>query len=102
MIAIVDIQGQQFKVTAGQKLYVHHLDNVQGDKVSFDNVLLLDNGSVQVGSPKIDGASVSATVLGHQKGDKVIVYKKKRRKGLEKKNGHRQSFTRISIDSINA
>lgn len=102
MIAIVDIQGQQFKVKAGQKLYVHHLDNEQGDKVSFDNVLLLDNGSVQIGSPKIDGASVSATVLGHQKGDKVIVYKKKRRKGLEKKNGHRQSFTRISIDSINA
>ncbi|MEP7195166.1 MAG: 50S ribosomal protein L21 [Saprospiraceae bacterium] len=100
MLAIVNIQGQQFKVKAGQKVYVHRLDNEQGDKVSFDEVLLLDNGSVQVGSPKIDGAKVEATVLSHLKGDKVIVYKKRRRKGLEKKNGHRQSFTHISIDSI--
>ena len=102
MLAIVNIQGQQFKVSAGQKIYVHHLTASEGDKLTFGEVLLVDNGSVRIGSPHIDGASVSATVLNHQKGDKVIVYKKKRRKGLEKKNGHRQSFTRISIDSINA
>ncbi|MFN8280178.1 MAG: 50S ribosomal protein L21 [Saprospiraceae bacterium] len=102
MLAIVNIQGQQFKVSAGQKIYVHQLPASEGDKLTFDEVLLLDDGSVRIGSPSIEGASVSATVLNHQKGDKVIVYKKKRRKGLEKKNGHRQSFTRISIDSINA
>ena len=102
MLAIVNIQGQQFKVKSGQKLYVHRIEANEGDKLSFDEVLLLDNGTVQIGSPKIQGASVEVTVLNHQKGDKVIVYKKQRRKGLEKKNGHRQSFTRISIDSINA
>ena len=102
MLAIVNIQGQQFKVSAGQKIYVHQLPASEGDKLTFDEVLLLDDGAVRIGSPSIEGASVSATVLNHQKGDKVIVYKKKRRKGLEKKNGHRQSFTRISIDSINA
>lgn len=102
MLAIVNIQGQQFKVKSGQKIYVHHLDNQAGDKVSFDEVLLIDNGTVQIGSPKIDGARVEATVLSHAKGDKLIVYKKKRRKGFEKKNGHRQSFTQISIDSISA
>ncbi|MCC6814892.1 MAG: 50S ribosomal protein L21 [Saprospiraceae bacterium] len=102
MIAIVNIQGQQFKVKSGQKVYVHHLDNKEGDKVTFDDVLLVENGSIQIGTPKLEGVSISATVLGHAKGDKVIVYKKKRRKGLEKKNGHRQSFTQISIDSINA
>ncbi|NOT36469.1 MAG: 50S ribosomal protein L21 [Saprospiraceae bacterium] len=102
MLAIVNIQGQQFKVQSGQKIYVHHLDNQAGDKVSFEEVLLVDNGSIQIGSPTVAGARVEATVLNHAKGDKVIVYKKKRRKGLEKKNGHRQSFTRISIDSITA
>ncbi len=102
MLAIVNIQGQQFKVKQGQKLYVHHIDANKGDKVSFDQVLLLDNGSVRIGSPKLEGVTIDATVLNHQQGDKVIVYKKKRRKGLEKKNGHRQSFTQISIDSINS
>lgn len=87
MLAIVNIQGQQFKVSAGQKLYVHHIEANAGDKVKFDNVLLVDNGTIQIGSPSIQGASVDATIISHQKGDKVIVYKKKRRKGLEKKNG---------------
>ncbi|HRG32163.1 MAG: 50S ribosomal protein L21 [Saprospiraceae bacterium] len=101
MIAIVNIQGQQFKVAAGQKVYVHHIDAEKGASVSFDDVLMLSNdGATTIGAPAIKGAKVEATVLDHVKGDKVIVYKKKRRKGLEKKNGHRQSFTQIKIESI--
>jgi large subunit ribosomal protein L21 len=101
MIAIVNIQGQQFKVSAGQKVYVHHIDAEKGASVSFDDVLMLSNdGATTIGAPAIKGAKVEATVLDHVKGDKVIVYKKKRRKGLEKKNGHRQSFTQIKIESI--
>ena len=101
MIAIVNIQGQQFKVAAGQKVYVHHIDAEKGAAISFDDVLMLSNdGTTTIGAPGIKGAKVEATVLDHVKGDKVIVYKKKRRKGLEKKNGHRQSFTQIKIESI--
>jgi large subunit ribosomal protein L21 len=101
MIAVVNIQGQQFKVSAGQKIYVHHLPNEAGDSVQFDQVLLLeDSGSTSIGTPTVSGASVKATVLSHVKGDKVIVYKKKRRKGYEKKNGHRQQFSQIKIESI--
>ena len=101
MIAIVNIQGQQFKVAAGQKVYVHHTDAEKGASVSSDDVLMLSNdGATTIGAPAIKGAKVEATVLDHVKGDKVIVYKKKRRKGLEKKNGHRQSFTQIKIESI--
>ena len=101
MIAIVNIQGQQFKVAAGQKVYVHHIDAEKGASVSFDDVLMLSNdGATTIGAPAIKGAKVEATVLDHVKGDKVIVYKKKRRRGLEKKNGHRQSFTQIKIESI--
>ncbi len=100
MFAIVTIAGQQFKVEEGQELFVHQLEANEGDNVSFDQVLLVDNdGKVQVGAPTLK-ASVNATVLGHQKGDKVIVFKKKRRKGYKKKNGHRQRFTKIKIDSI--
>ena len=100
MYAIVSIAGQQFKVSSGQEIFVHKLPAEAGDKLTFDEVLLLDNeGDVQVGTPTLK-ASVSATVLNHQKGDKVIVFKKKRRKGYRKKNGHRQSFTKIKIDSI--
>ena len=103
MIAIVNIAGQQFKVTEGQELFVHQLEAAAGSSVSFDQVLMVDNnGSVQVGMPVISNAKVSATVIGNQKGDKVIVFKKKRRKGYQKKNGHRQSFTKIKIDSISA
>ena len=101
MLAIVTIAGQQFKVEEGQEIFVHQLDASAGDNVSFDNVHMLINGdSTSVGTPVISGASVGATVLNHQKGDKVIVFKKKRRKGYQVKNGHRQSFTKIKIDSI--
>jgi large subunit ribosomal protein L21 len=104
MIAVLNIQGQQFKVKEGQKLYVHRLDAETGDQVSFDQVLMLtaDGGSTTVGTPTLNGAKVQAKVLAHVKGDKVIVYKKKRRKGLEKKNGHRQSFSQIEIQSIHS
>ncbi|MEL7022034.1 MAG: 50S ribosomal protein L21 [Bacteroidota bacterium] len=100
MFAIVTIAGQQFKVEEGQEIFVHRLEATEGDKVSFDQVNLVDNnGSLQIGKPVLN-AKVNATVLGHQKGDKVIVFKKKRRKGYRKKNGHRQSFTKIKVDSI--
>ncbi|MFN5370129.1 MAG: 50S ribosomal protein L21 [Bacteroidia bacterium] len=103
MYAIVDIAGQQFKVEKDQTVFVHRLENKEGDKVSFENVLLVDNnGSVKVGAPTVSGASVSAKVLSHLKGDKVIVFKKKRRKGYQKSNGHRQQFTKIVIEGINA
>ena len=101
MFAIVTIAGQQFKVEKDQEIFVHKMDAAEGDSVSFDQVNLVDNGgTVNVGTPQLAGASVSATVLGHQKGDKVIVFKKKRRKGYRVKNGHRQSFTKIKINSI--
>ena len=101
MYAIVDIAGQQFKVEAGQKIYVHRLQNEVGTQVSFDKVLLTDNnGEVKVGVPYVSGASVTAKVLDHLKGNKVIVFKKKRRKGYDKKNGHRQYLTQLQIESI--
>ncbi len=102
MYAIVDIAGQQFKVEKGVKVYVHRLDAEEGAKVDFDKVLLVDNGgAVTVGKPTVEGASVSAEIIKHLKGDKVIVFKKKRRKGYKKKNGHRQFLTQIEIKSIN-
>ena len=101
MYAIVEIAGQQFKVEKDQQIFVHRLDAEEGAKVDFDKVLLVDNdGKVNVGAPAISGAKVTAKVLGHMKGDKVIVFKKKRRKGYRVKNGHRQSFTQIEIQSI--
>jgi len=101
MYAIVEIAGQQFKVSKDQKVYVHRLGEEEGNKISFDKVLLLDdNGTVTLGAPAIDGASVEAKILKHLKGDKVIVFKKKRRKGFKKKNGHRQSLTQIIIEGI--
>ncbi|SEP99617.1 50S ribosomal protein L21 [Flavobacterium urocaniciphilum] len=101
MYAIVEIAGQQFKVSKDQKVYVHRLGSDVDAKVSFDKVLLIDNGgSVTLGAPAIEGASVEAKVLQHLKGDKVIVFKKKRRKGYKKKNGHRQSLTQIIIENI--
>jgi large subunit ribosomal protein L21 len=103
MFVIVSIAGQQFKVEEGQQIFVHQLDAKEGDKMSFDQVHLVSSGSdVTLGKPNVSGASVKATVLGHQKGDKVIVFKKKRRKGYRVKNGHRQSFTKIKIESITA
>jgi large subunit ribosomal protein L21 len=101
MYAIVEIAGQQFKVAKDQKVFVHRLQEDEGSNVNFENVLLLDNdGQVQVGAPAIDGAQVSAKILRHLKGDKVIVFKKKRRKGYKKKNGHRQYLSEIQIESI--
>lgn len=101
MYAIVEIAGQQFKVAKDQKVFVHRLDAKEGDKVQFDNVLLIDNnGSVNIGAPAIEGAAVKASVARHLKGDKVIVFKKKRRKGYKVKNGHRQSLTEITIEEI--
>jgi large subunit ribosomal protein L21 len=103
MYAIVEIAGQQFKVEQGRKIYVHRLQANEGDKLEFDQVLLVeDNGKVSVGSPVISGAKVNATVVSHLKGDKVIVFKKKRRKGYQKWNGHRQQFSQIMIDGISA
>ena len=103
MYAIVEIAGQQFKVVKDQKVFVNRLQTEEGKKVSFDNVLLLADGdNVTVGAPAIDGAQVGAKVLKHLKGDKVIVFKKKRRKGYRVKNGHRQSLTEIVIESIAA
>src|SRR5690606_13219949 len=102
MYAIVEIAGQQFKVSKDQKVFVHRLEGNEGDAVSFAKVLLVDdNGSITVGAPAIDGASVEARVVKHLKGDKVIVFKKKRRKGYKKKNGHRQSLTLIQVSGIN-
>ena len=101
MYAIVEIAGQQFKVEKDQKVFVHRLQTEEGKKVAFDNVLLLADGDkVTVGAPVINGAQVGAKVLKHLKGDKVIVFKKKRRKGFRVKNGHRQSLTEIQIDNI--
>lgn len=103
MYAIVEIAGQQFKVQKDQRVFVHRLDAKEGDKVEFDRVLLADNdGKVSIGAPAIEGAKVTATVTRHVKGDKVIIFRKNRRKGYRKKNGHRQSFTEISIKSIKA
>ncbi len=101
MYAIVDIAGQQFKVEKDQKLYVHRLEAEEGKKVSFDKVLLIDSGSkISVGDPLVKGAEVSAKIISHMKADKVLVFKKKRRKGYEKLNGHRQYMTQIQIESI--
>ncbi len=101
MYAIVEIAGQQFKVVKDQKVFVHRLQTEEGKQVAFDNVLLLSDGDkVTIGAPAIGGAQVSAKVLKHLKGDKVIVFKKKRRKGYRVKNGHRQSLTEIQIENI--
>ena len=101
MYAIVEIAGQQFKVVKDQKVFVHRLQTEEGKQVAFNNVLLLSDGDkVTIGAPAIDGAQVGAKVLKHLKGDKVIVFKKKRRKGYRVKNGHRQSLTEILIESI--
>ncbi|MBT8324193.1 MAG: 50S ribosomal protein L21 [Winogradskyella sp.] len=101
MYAIVEIAGHQFKVEKDQKVFVNRLSTEEGKKVSFDNVLLIGDGNkVTIGAPAIDGAQVGAKVLKHLKGDKVIVFKKKRRKGYRTKNGHRQSLSEIVIESI--
>jgi large subunit ribosomal protein L21 len=101
MYAIVEIAGQQIKVAKDQKVFVNRLPVEEGKNVSFDNVLLIGDGDkVTIGAPAIDGAQIGAKVVKHLKGDKVIVFKKKRRKGYQKKNGHRQALSQIVIESI--
>ena len=101
MYAIVEISGKQFKVEKKQKLFVNRLEAAEGKKVSFENVLMINDGSkLSVGSPKVSGAQVDAKVLKHLKSDKVIVFKKKRRKGYKVRNGHRQAITEIEISDI--
>lgn len=103
MYAIVEIAGQQFKVEQGKKVYVHRLAAEEGANVEFDKVLLVENeGDVKVGTPVVEGAKVKASVIEHLKADKVIIFKKKRRKTFERKNGHRQSLTQILIEAIEA
>ena len=101
MYAIVEIAGQQFKIEKDKKVFVHRLKAEEGSTIKFDRVMLVEkDGSVKVGNPTVQGAEVSATVLNHLKGDKVLVFKKKRRKGYQKMNGHRQYLTAIQIDDI--
>ncbi len=101
MYAIVEIAGQQFKVEKDQKVFVHRLDQEEGAQVDFEKVLLLDdNGKVKVGTPTVKGVKVSCQVVNHLRGDKVMVFKKKRRKGYQTLNGHRQDLTQIQINDI--
>ena len=100
MFAIVEIAGLQYKVEQNQKLFVNRLKGEKGDKVSFEKVLLTVNGTVTVGAPAVSGIAVEAEILDHVQADKVIVFKKKRRKGYKVKNGHRQQLTQIQIVSI--
>ncbi len=101
MYAIVEIAGQQFKVEKDNKIFVHRLEGEEGSVVEFDKVLLIDNdGKVKVGKPTVKAAKISAKILAHEKGDKVLVFKKKRRKGYKTLNGHRQQFTQIQIEEI--
>lgn len=101
MYAIVEIAGQQFKAEAGKRLYVHRLEAEQGSVVEFEKVLLVDaDGTVKIGAPTVDGAKIVCEVLSHLKGEKVIIFKKKRRKGYKKCNGHRQYFTELKINEV--
>lgn len=101
MYAIVEIAGQQFKVEKDQKIFVHRLEGKEGDELEFDKVLLkADGDKVEVGAPVLDGAKVKAKLLAHVKADKVLVFKKKRRKGYQKMNGHRQLMTQIQIEEL--
>ena len=100
MYAIVEIAGLQYKVEKDQKLFVHRLEGNEGDALTFDKVLLTDNGTITVGAPVIAGASVKAKIVKHLRADKLIVFNKKRRKGYQKSNGHRQNLTQIEIVSL--
>ena len=101
MYVIVDIQGQQFKVEQDQKLFVHRINADQGAEVEFEKVMLVDNdGAITVGAPLVEGAKVVVEILSHVKGDKVLVFKKKRRKGYRKLNGHRQKYSEVVVKSI--
>lgn len=101
MYVIVDIQGQQFKVEQDQKLFVHRINADQGSTVEFEKVMLVDkDGAVTVGAPTIEGAKVVLEIISHVKGDKVLVFKKKNRKGYQKLNGHRQQFSEVKVKEI--
>jgi large subunit ribosomal protein L21 len=101
MYAIVEIAGQQFKVEKNQEIFVHRLEGEKDSAVDFDNVLLLDHdGQVTVGSPTVNGAMIRAKIVEHLRGDKVIIFHKKRRKGYQKQNGHRQYFSKVLIEDI--
>jgi large subunit ribosomal protein L21 len=103
MYAIVDIAGQQFKVEKDQKIFVNRLEGEEGSNVEFKDVLLVDNdGKVSIGEPHVSGASVNATILTHARGQKVKIFKKKRRKGYQKETGHRQDLTQLKIEAITA
>jgi len=101
MYAIVEIAGQQFKVEQGQEVFVHRLNGEEGAKVEFDKVLLVDDkGSVKIGAPVVEGAKIDGKIVSHLRGDKVLVFKKKRRKGYQKQNGHRQDLSKVLIEKI--
>jgi len=101
MYAIVEIAGQQFKVNKDQKIFVHRQEGEVGDKLTFDRIYLFENGDdIKIGMPVVDGASIHASIVSHVRGDKVLVFKKKRRKGYQKMNGHRQDFTQLLIEDI--
>ncbi len=100
MYAIVEIAGQQFKVAKDQKVFTHRLQANEGESLTFHDVYLVGGNTIQVGSPRVAGASVTAKIIRHLKGDKVLVFKKKRRKGYQKVNGHRQFLTEIVIENI--
>ena len=101
MYAIVEIAGQQFKVAKNDEIYVHRLQGEPGTKVEFKGVLLGDHeGKISVGQPHVEGSKITGKILDHVRGDKVIVFKKKKRKGFQKETGHRQDFSKILIESI--
>ncbi len=101
MYAVVDIAGQQFKVRKGQQVFVHRLEGEEGSSITFEKVMLIDNeGQITVGTPVVSGAKVDAKIVEHLKGDKVTVFKKKRRKGFQKSNGHRQYLSKVLIENI--
>jgi large subunit ribosomal protein L21 len=101
MYAIVEIAGQQFKVEKNDEIFVHRLEGDPGTKIEFDQVLLLDNdGKISVGKPLVEGTSITGQIVDHVRGDKVVIFKKKRRKGYEKESGHRQDFSKVLIEDI--
>jgi len=101
MYVVVDIAGQQFKVEQGQEVFVNRLEGEEGAKVKFEKVLLVDNnGKVKVGTPLVEGAAIDASIVSHVRGDKVVVFKKKRRKGYQKSNGFRAELSKVLIEKI--
>jgi large subunit ribosomal protein L21 len=101
MYAIVEIAGQQFKVEKNDEIFVHQLEGEEGTKVEFNEILLIDNeGKINIGKPHVEGSKVTGKILGHVRGDKVVVFKKKRRKGYQKETGHRQDFSKVLIENI--